>query len=69
VISARIDDELNRRVSAADVQAALDGDISPAEREAFTELVTWFRTRYPTPEARLAYVRRTYRQWAGRRRP
>jgi hypothetical protein len=36
------------------------------EREAVMELVEWFRRRYPTPLARLAYARRAYARWHSR---
>jgi hypothetical protein len=58
--------EIDRRVTAEEIRAAVETEITAAEREAFNELVTWFMTRYPTPEARLAYVRRAYRRWVAR---
>ena len=48
--------EIDRRVSAEEIRAAVETEITAAERESFNELVTWFTTPYPTPEARLAYV-------------
>ena len=52
-----------RSVSPEEVRAALETEITTAEREPFNKLVTWFTTRYPTPEARLAYVRQAYARW------
>jgi hypothetical protein len=37
--------------------------VSAEERERVLELVEWFTRRYPTPAARLAYVRAAYRRW------
>jgi hypothetical protein len=52
-----------RRLSRDEVDAALRTPIGEAEREEILSLVNWFRRRYPTPSARLAYVRRAYRRW------
>ncbi len=41
----------------------LDHPVSEAERDDVLALVRWFRRRYPTPEDRLAYVRRAYARW------
>jgi hypothetical protein len=38
-------------------------------REAVLELVEWFRRRYPTPLARLAYARKAYARWQGPTQP
>ena len=37
--------------------------VSEGEREQVLDLVGWFVRRYPTPLARLAYVRRAYARW------
>ena len=37
--------------------------LTDEEHENTMELVRWFTRRYPTPAARLAYVRRAYRRW------
>jgi hypothetical protein len=63
VTPEEIEREIGRRVTPDEIRAAVEAEITPAERETFNELVTWFTTRYPTPEARLAYVRRAYRRW------
>jgi len=45
--------------------ARLAVPITDEEHENTMELVRWFRRRYPTPDERLAYVRRAYKRWAG----
>lgn len=62
-VIARIRALTERRLSAAEVEAALRIPIDEAEREEIVSLITWFRRRYPTPADRLAYVRRAYRRW------
>ena len=37
--------------------------LGEAEEEDARSLIRWFRGRYPTPYARLAYARRAYRRW------
>ena len=59
----RIDAVIDRRLTADEVRSALTDPISAAERENVLSLVHWFRTRYPTPLERLAYVRRAYARW------
>ncbi len=54
---------VHREVTAAEVRAAVEGELSRAERDEVLELVRWFTTRYPTAEERLAYVRQAYRRW------
>jgi hypothetical protein len=52
-----------RLVTREEVREALDRPISTAEREEVISLVRWFTTRYPTAEARLAYVTQAYARW------
>ena len=52
-----------RVLSAEEAQAYLDQPISDSERHEVLALVRWFRGRYDTPAARLAYVRRAYTRW------
>ena len=52
-----------RRLSAAEMAEYLAVPISPDERERIHALIDWFCRRYPTPEARLAYVRRATHRW------
>jgi len=47
-------DEYRRRASIP---------ISDAERAEIVALIRWFRSRYPTAQDRLAYVRRAYARW------
>lgn len=54
---------VHREVTAEEVRAAVEGELSRAERDGVLELVRWFTTRYPTAEERLAYVRQAYRRW------
>ena len=63
---ARVSQLIDRRVSADELQAALDRPLETGEREEILALVRWFRRRYPTPLERLAYVRQAYRRWTRR---
>jgi hypothetical protein len=58
---------VNRRVTAEELQEALDRPLGAAERDEILALVRWFRRRYPTPLDRLSYVRRAYWRWSGGR--
>jgi hypothetical protein len=60
---ARIQALSERRLSAEEARAALAVPLGQAEEEESRSLIRWFRRRYPTPEARLAYARRAYRRW------
>ena len=59
-VSALVD----RRVTAEELQEALDRPLTNDEREEILALVRWFRRRYPTPLERLAYVRQAYTRWS-----
>jgi hypothetical protein len=61
---ARVAALAERRLSAQEAQAALAVPLSQAEEEESRSLIRWFRRRYSTPAARLAYARRAYRRWA-----
>ncbi|MPY90063.1 MAG: hypothetical protein GEU99_19340 [Luteitalea sp.] len=61
---ARVRGLAERRLTLAEVRAALAVPVSESERASILSLARWFRRRYPTPIERLAYVRRTYRRWA-----
>jgi hypothetical protein len=52
-----------RQLSPEEIRAALEQPLSPAEEEESRSLIRWFRRRYPTPAARLAYARRAYCRW------
>jgi hypothetical protein len=56
-----------RRLSAEEARAALAVPLGEAEEEESRSLIRWFRRRYPTPGARLAYARRAYQRWASAR--
>ena len=61
---ARVRALAERRLSPEEVRAALAVPLSRAEEEESRSLIRWFRRRYPTPAARLAYARRAYMRWA-----
>lgn len=61
---ARVRALAERRLSPEEVRAALAVPLGRAEEEESRSLIRWFRRRYPTPAARLAYARRAYRRWA-----
>jgi hypothetical protein len=63
VTSDAITRAVTRVLTERELTDALALPISPGEREATTELIRWFTTRYPTAEARLAYVRQAYARW------
>ena len=54
----------NRRLTLAEVQAALDTPWAEGEREEAIALLDWFARRYPTPSDRLAWARRAFRRWS-----
>jgi hypothetical protein len=55
--------ESERSLSAKDARAYLAAPVSDVERDDVLALVEWFCRRYPTPLARLAYVRTAYARW------
>jgi hypothetical protein len=57
---------VDRVLTEREVTEALAIPISATEREETVELIRWFTTRYPTAEARLAYVRQAYARWQRR---
>lgn len=61
---ARVRALAERRLSAEEARAALAVPLGAAEEEEARSLIRWFRRRYPTPAARLAYARKAYRRWA-----
>lgn len=62
-IARRLRGISERRLSAAEVEAALRVPLSKEEEEGIIELIQWFRRRYPTAGERLAYARRAYARW------
>lgn len=65
---ARLAAERERELTLEEAKRYLETPIDDAERSAVLELVRWFCRRYPTPAARLAYVRRAYERWMSNRR-
>ena len=54
---------IDRAVTPEELRDVLERPISTAERDEVASLCRWFTTRYPSPEARLAYVRQAYARW------
>lgn len=52
-----------RSLGPEEARAYLEAPIGEVERDEVRALIRWFRQRYPTPAARLGYVRRTYARW------
>lgn len=61
---ARIAALSERKLSPEEARAALAVPLGEAEETESRSLIRWFRRRYATPAARLAYARRAYRRWA-----
>ncbi len=61
---ARVAALSERSLSAEEARAALAVPLGEAELEESRSLIRWFRRRYTTPAARLAYARRAYERWA-----
>lgn len=61
---ARLRALAGRQLSPEEVRAALALPLGETEEQESRSLIRWFRRRYPTPAARLAYARRAYRRWA-----
>lgn len=47
-----------RELSPEEFEAWVQAPVSPEERENARALIEWFLRRYPTPAARLGYIRR-----------
>jgi hypothetical protein len=47
-------EEFDRRVSTP---------LTEQEAADLSDLIRWFTRRYPTPQARLAYARRKFKEW------
>jgi hypothetical protein len=67
-MSSRLAAQIDRELTGDEARAYLDHPIAPEERDDVLALVRWFRRRYPTPAARLAYARRAYARWIRARR-
>lgn len=66
---ARVRALAERQLSPDEARAALAIPLSPEEQEESRSLIRWFRRRYPTPAARLAYARSAYSRWVAGQRP
>ena len=54
-----------RPLEAAEAKARLEATLADREyMQSVADLIEWFTRRYPTPEERLAYARRKYRELA-----
>jgi hypothetical protein len=62
-MNARVAEAMDRVVDQEEAHAYLSRSVTAEERAEFLALVRWFRRRYPTPAARLAYVRRAHARW------
>jgi hypothetical protein len=62
-VRARLRVLAERQLSPEEVRAALAQPLGTAEEDESRSLIRWFRRRYPTPAARLAYARRAYGRW------
>jgi hypothetical protein len=60
---ARLAELANRQLTVGEWRAQAAIPLTPDEIEHTLALVHWFRRRYPTAAARLAYVRRAYARW------
>jgi hypothetical protein len=60
---ARLRALAERQLSPDEFRAALAQPLGAAEEDESRSLIRWFRRRYPTPAARLAYTRQAYRRW------
>ena len=67
MIPDAVENVINRRVSTDEMRRELARPIPAEERDDVLALVRWFTTRYPSPEARLAYVRAAYARWQATR--
>ncbi len=59
----RLSAATDRSVSPEEAREYIECPVSQYEQEDVLALVRWFRHRYPTPSARLAYARRAYARW------
>jgi hypothetical protein len=53
---------IDRRIDAEEFERRVSAPLTPEELEANTELIRWFRRRYPTVKERLEYARHMYVQ-------
>ena len=55
--------ELEEELPVEEFLRRVRSPMTAEEAEETARLVAWFRRRYPTPLARLRYVRRKHREW------
>ena len=63
MISEGVQRAIDRVVTLEELHDVLERPISATDRDEVMSLIRWFTTRYPSPEARLAYVRQAYARW------
>ena len=63
MIRSALRQAIDRLVTPEELRDALERPILRTERDEVVSLRRWFTTRYPSPEARLAYVRQAYARW------
>lgn len=61
--AVRIREEVERTLTPTEAEVYAEAPMTDFEREEILALARWFRTRYPTPLERLAYVRQAYIRW------
>lgn len=66
-VAARIDEVVNRRLSAEELAEALSVPMTDDELTERRAQIAWFRRRYPTAGERLAWARRAYARWTAMR--
>ena len=60
-VLAAVRQHAERRLSAEEFEAWVRAPMADDERRAMSDLIDWFMRRYPTPAARLAQARASYR--------
>ena len=65
MIDSAFSQVIDRAVTRDELRETLDRPIPAEERDEVISLLRWFTTRYPTAEARLAYVKQAYARWQG----
>jgi hypothetical protein len=60
---ARVRAEAEKQLSPEEFNSLVGTPLTAEEHAQAAELIAWFRRRYPTPAARLAYARLAYARW------
>jgi hypothetical protein len=63
MMPSQVAELIEHRIGIDELQRELERPITDDEREETAALIRWFTRRYPSPEERLAYVRRAYAHW------